>query len=1105
VLVRPIWTLGGIALVVALVRCGGGAPAVESQERGEPETAPEAASGSDAGPPNAAPPEPARIRRGLGTISARVPGSEAVVEGVRLVSHHVRAVIQDGFARTEIEEEVRNETGRVLEGRYVFPLPPGVSISRLGLWVGNELVEGEIVERDRARRIFRGIVEDTVRPRDPALLERLRGSELSLTIFPLPARGSRKVVLAYDEALRQEGGASTYRLPLSLGADRAVPLGDLAVIVEVVGDRGEPPGDATTPGWDARAEVSGDRLRFEVRVADAVPERDFVVRVAVPPSREARVVTFEEAGERTFAARLTVPPEIGAASVDRRPEDRVLVIDVSDGQSAETLAVEARLAASIARATAAGGRFALLACDSACEAYPADGLTEPTPAALDAAQAFLDALGPRGSSDLSGAVRAGAARLGGDRRGQLVVLHDGNASAGELSTATIASRVAGALGPSRIDLRFLGVGRALDEAQLRGLAEALGAAYEPLTVSDPRDPHLAEIARGLDRPLVTRPRIELPRGFVEVRPSTLPSLRLGEPITLVGKLDGAPEAGVARLTGAVDGEPIAVEVPLHVDASAPRNPLLPRLFAEREMEEIEAAGGADARARVVAWSKKAHVLSRHTSLLVLENERMFAEFGIARTARRAAELSDHGFGERVADAPTGALGSGVPLSDPLDAAHGALAGSHLASPPQVRMCMTTVSGRLPPEVIQRIVRLQAGRFRACYERGLMKNPQLAGRVLTRFVIDLAGQVASASDAGSDLPDPEVVACVVRGLYSLDFPEPEGGIITVVYPFMFSSDGTRPSAPVTLWPDFPRVPRAPRPRPEDDERSAARGRWSGGLQVTVDVRHGPGDERWREARGEELGALERAVVAAPSSRARRDRWVRALLQAGRFEQAREEGLRFLALDPDLALARELSAQAEAIQGDDRAALTAVDALASANARSADAHLRAVRAFAASGDSRRACAHLRSLAEIEGTKAAREGADHCDAAPTPADAIAAATAATAVRAGVFRVSVECDDPVLRCPEAAVVTPTGRVLSRAAPFATVPHEGGLALLVAGAGTYRTLLHGGDPRARGRVRLDVHGKQAVFPFDGGDLRTVATTRIEEKRHRRPWAWIVN
>jgi len=97
---------------------------------------------------------------------------------------------------------------------------------------------------------------------------------------------------------------------------------------------------------------------------------------------------------------------------------------------------------------------------------------------------------------------------------------------------------------------------------------------------------------------------------------------------------------------------------------------------------------------------------------------------------------------------------------------------------------TIVSGRLPPEVIQRIVRQNYGRFRMCYEQGLSRNPNLQGRVQVRFVIGRDGSVSNAQQGGSDLPDSGVVGCVVNAYYGLSFPQPEGGIVTVAYPIMF---------------------------------------------------------------------------------------------------------------------------------------------------------------------------------------------------------------------------------------------------------------------------------------------------------------------------------
>ncbi len=96
-----------------------------------------------------------------------------------------------------------------------------------------------------------------------------------------------------------------------------------------------------------------------------------------------------------------------------------------------------------------------------------------------------------------------------------------------------------------------------------------------------------------------------------------------------------------------------------------------------------------------------------------------------------------------------------------------------------------VNGRLAPEIIQRVVRQNFGRFRACYEPALAVDPKLAGRVAVRFVIGRDGGVTGTADDGSSLPNPVVVACVLSGFRTLQFPAPEGGIVTVVYPIMFS--------------------------------------------------------------------------------------------------------------------------------------------------------------------------------------------------------------------------------------------------------------------------------------------------------------------------------
>ena len=106
--------------------------------------------------------------------------------------------------------------------------------------------------------------------------------------------------------------------------------------------------------------------------------------------------------------------------------------------------------------------------------------------------------------------------------------------------------------------------------------------------------------------------------------------------------------------------------------------------------------------------------------------------------------------------------------------------------PTIRQGAVSVNGRLPPEVIQRIARQNFGRFRLCYQNGLRSNPSLQGRVAVKYIIDRDGSVKGApTDGGSDLPDQNVVQCVIRAFQNLSYPQPEGGIVSVTYPLIFS--------------------------------------------------------------------------------------------------------------------------------------------------------------------------------------------------------------------------------------------------------------------------------------------------------------------------------
>ncbi len=97
-------------------------------------------------------------------------------------------------------------------------------------------------------------------------------------------------------------------------------------------------------------------------------------------------------------------------------------------------------------------------------------------------------------------------------------------------------------------------------------------------------------------------------------------------------------------------------------------------------------------------------------------------------------------------------------------------------------------GSLDREVIRQVIRQNMNAVRLCYERALVDDPTLEGRVTVRFIIGTDGGVDNALVQDSKLEAPRVEACITTAVRQMRFPAPEGGgIVIVAYPFMFTSE------------------------------------------------------------------------------------------------------------------------------------------------------------------------------------------------------------------------------------------------------------------------------------------------------------------------------
>lgn len=132
-------------------------------------------------------------------------------EQLALAKLDVKTKIVGTIATTTYDMSFYNATNRVLEGQLKFPLAENQEIVRLALEINGKLREGVVVEKELGRIAFEGIVRRGV---DPALLEKGKGNTYNVRVYPIPAKGYKRVVIAYEQELLYKDNAHFYHLPL---------------------------------------------------------------------------------------------------------------------------------------------------------------------------------------------------------------------------------------------------------------------------------------------------------------------------------------------------------------------------------------------------------------------------------------------------------------------------------------------------------------------------------------------------------------------------------------------------------------------------------------------------------------------------------------------------------------------------------------------------------------------------------------------------------------------------------------------------------------------------------------------------------------------------
>jgi len=640
------------------------------------------------------PPAPALLARPDGPDQKALP-----LEALR-----VATVLSATRARTLVDCTFRNPFDRVLQGTLMVRLPDGASPARLGMFQGTglavspraggpsdappsseaasvasfllpprlpspeallgadlplsssytsgplsvawgELRPARVVGKDQGTEVYEAVTRRRI---DPALLEWAGGDSFSARIFPIAARGRKRVFFVYDQPLLEVAGRATVALAVPRELPPAFRLetaaqGSAWREAQLVTSAGpEALEERPTPGWLRRE----TEMHATDRPAKGV-EGAFLLSAA-PRDTRVQAGLAEAPGIPGTLVHARLRPLVRERT-DARTGEAAFLVDTSLSGRTRLAASFGKLLREILERDATIERFRVIAFDVRAHALT-DGAVPNTPAAREAALRAIEARTLEGATSVEAAMAALDASLGGGPvapgapRPTVFLLSDAQATWGLDDARALEKRF-----PRLFALRWVGYrlgDAAVDRPLLSALTRAGGRIVEVPGVGD-----LAAAATA---------HRSLPLGLRDVRVEGAAALDVS--------VEGAPRAlfpgqtleVAVRLAPGADAR--AAEVVLETEAGPQRFPLAQaapsdaaaaRAWAEATARALLALETKEADRQALALSQRFGIVNRVASLLILETDAEYAQWKIEEAPLDLAACA-RAAREREAGRPAGA-------------------------------------------------------------------------------------------------------------------------------------------------------------------------------------------------------------------------------------------------------------------------------------------------------------------------------------------------------------------------------------------------------------------------------------------------------------------
>lgn len=568
-------------------------------------------------------------------------------------SHRVDVTINNGFARTEVDQVFANEGGQDMEAVYTFPLPKRASLSEVSLWIDGQEVLGEVVEKERARAIYE---DQKSKGNETALAEKDDFKTFNIHVGQIQAGSETRVRCVYYQPLEIDLNIGRYVYPLAEGNVDEERIAFWSVDDVVKGTfafhlrlkSAFPVKDVRLPGHedlaviqkqtDQEAESESDVYTVEIQSAEGANlSRDIVFYYRLDDTVPGRVelIPFREDPNDKGTLMTIVTP---AASLGRIAEgvDWIFVLDISGSMDGEKIVKLTNGVARVLGKLSPNDRFRIVTFNDKGHGFT-NGYVQATDANVRTYIDRVNRIKADGSTALFEGLEMAYKSLDDDRTTGIILVTDGVCNVGPTKHADFLKLMR----PHDVRLFTFVMGNSANQPLMERLARDSGGFAMNVSESDDIVGRLIQAKAKILHECLHDVELAVHGERVKsLTPVTLGSLYMGQQLVVFGRYTGSGDVDV-ELKAKISGEEQTWKCTAFLPDMDTDHPELERLWAlssiEDRMEIIREKGETNRlRKEIVDLATEYSLVTDYTSMLVLREDVMETEGIDRRNATRVA-------------------------------------------------------------------------------------------------------------------------------------------------------------------------------------------------------------------------------------------------------------------------------------------------------------------------------------------------------------------------------------------------------------------------------------------------------------------------------------